>query len=109
VLLVRRGSIIILSSSPPAQTPEKVSSVGLSVSGSYVGVGARVMVGAGLEVGDAEGSCVSISAVMLEQRTGIASVGPISRLAPAVNASFDGPCRATPSAAASEEISSSGS
>ena len=106
--VARRGSIIILSSSPPAQTPGKVSSVGLSVSG-YVGVGAGVMVGTGLAVGDAEGICVSISAVMSEQRDGISFVGPIWRLAPAINASCAGPCRATPSAAASEEISSSGS
>ena len=56
VLVVRRGSIKILSSSPSAQTPGKDSSVGLSVSGSYVGVGAGVMVGAGLVVGAAEGT-----------------------------------------------------
>ena len=104
----------MLVSSLPAQTAGNVFSVGLNVPyvGAAVGaaVGALVMVGAGLVVGDAEGSCVSISAVTLEQSTGISSVGPILRLAPAANASFDGPRRATPRASADdEEISSSGS
>ena len=50
--------------------PGKVSSVGLSVSG-YVGVGAGVTVGAELTVGEPEGICVSMSAVISEQRDGI--------------------------------------
>ena len=115
VVAARRGEAVVfsrVSSFRLAEFPGRVreAAVGAAL-GAAVGaaVGALVMVGAGLIVGDAEGTCVSVSAVTREQKDGISSVGPIWRLAPATNASCAGPCRATPRAVASEEISSSGS